>query len=280
MVKLVSSIITGSEDRPIAIDLRYDDQGKDLPVIVFIHGFKGFKDWGHFPKVMEELARLGFAVVSFNLSHNGTTLEHPIDFEDLEAFGHNNYAKELFDTGEVIRCLSIGSLFTDVPINKDAIFLMGHSRGGGISILKTAEDPRVKGLATWNSVGDLTTASIVLKEWKQNGVMNIPNARTNQQMPMYYQFAEDCLANRERYDLKSACSKIGVPTLFIHGTQDTTVPFSHAEELHLWTKGSVLLPIENGGHTFGGKHPFTDDELPRETQLAISATAKHFNTCL
>jgi uncharacterized protein len=42
-----------------------------LPVILFVHGFKGFKDWGAFPDACEEFARVGFAVVAFNLSLNG-----------------------------------------------------------------------------------------------------------------------------------------------------------------------------------------------------------------
>ena len=35
--------------------------------------------------------------VKFNFSHNGTTLESPSDFKDLESFGNNNFSKELYD---------------------------------------------------------------------------------------------------------------------------------------------------------------------------------------
>ncbi|WP_435524823.1 hypothetical protein [Chryseobacterium indoltheticum] len=37
--------------------------------------------------------------VKFNFSHNGTTVEDPENFADLEAFGNNNYSKELSDLG-------------------------------------------------------------------------------------------------------------------------------------------------------------------------------------
>ena len=47
----------------------------------------------------DRFADAGFVFVKFNLSHNGTTIEHPIDFVDLEAFGNNNFAKELDDLG-------------------------------------------------------------------------------------------------------------------------------------------------------------------------------------
>jgi len=278
MVQLISSTIQGSENRPMAVDLRYDEQISNQPVVIFVHGFKGFKDWGHFPKVGEELAKAGFAFVSFNFSHDGTTVDDPTEFADLEAFGNNNYHKELFDTEQIIEGISSGSLFPEVELNRSQVFLFGHSRGGGISIVKASEDDRVKGLATWNSIGDMKRTQADLEQWKQDGVVYIPNARTNQQMPMYYQFVEDYFAQEDRYDIQKACSKIYVPALFIHGTADQTVPFEYAEKLNKWTADSELVLIENGNHTFGGKHPFEEDELPQDSRTALSAMIKHFRS--
>lgn len=277
-MQLISSIVQGSENRPMAVDLRFDNQISNQPVVIFVHGFKGFKDWGHFPKVGEELAKAGFAFVSFNFSHDGTTIDQPTDFADLEAFGNNNYHKELFDTEQIIDGISNGSLFPEPELNRSQIFLFGHSRGGGISVVKTSEDARVKGLATWNSIGDMKRTQADLERWKNDGVVYIPNARTNQQMPMYYQFVEDYFAQQERYDLQKACEKINIPSLFIHGTNDQAVPFEHAQKLHDWTSESELLLIENGNHTFGGKHPFEEDQLPKDSQTALAAMIKHFRS--
>ncbi|TNF27258.1 MAG: hypothetical protein EP314_05020, partial [Bacteroidetes bacterium] len=235
MVQLISSIIEGSENRQMAVDVRFDDQFSNQPVVIFVHGFKGFKDWGHFPKVGEEIAKAGFAFVSFNFTHDGTTIDQPTDFADLEAFGNNNYHKELFDTEQVINGVSGGSLFPDVAMDRERIFLFGHSRGGGISIVKASEDDRVKGLVTWNSIGDMKRTQADFDTWMEEGVIYIPNARTNQQMPMYYQFVEDYFAQQERYYLETACSNIQVPTLFIHGTNDQTVPYEYAQKLNEWT---------------------------------------------
>ncbi len=280
MMQLISSIVQGSENRPMAVDLRFDNQISNQPVVIFVHGFKGFKDWGHFPKVGEELANAGFAFVSFNFSHDGTTIDQPTDFADLEAFGNNNYHKELFDTEQIIDGISNGSLFPETELNRSQIFLFGHSRGGGISVVKTSEGARVKGLATWNSIGDMKRTQADLQRWKNDGVVYIPNARTNQQMPMYYQFVEDYFAQQDRYDLQKACEKINVPSLFIHGTNDQTVPFEYAQKLHGWTSDSELLLIENGNHTLGGKHPFEDDQLPNHSQTALAAMIKHFRSIL
>ena len=41
------------------------------PCIIYVHGFKGFKDWGFVPYTCEYFAKNGFFVISFNFSHNG-----------------------------------------------------------------------------------------------------------------------------------------------------------------------------------------------------------------
>lgn len=280
MIQIISSQIAGSENRPMLVDLRLDKQNSNQPIVVFVHGFKGFKDWGHFPKVGEEFAKNAFAFVSFNFTHDGTTVNQPTDFVDLEAFAHNNYRKELFDTEVVVNALADGALFPDQKMNRSEIFLLGHSRGGGISIVKASENDKVKGLATWNSIGDMKRTHADLDDWKRDGLVYVPNARTNQQMPLYYQFVEDFHAQAERYDLERACSALEIPALYVHGTNDQVVPFAYAEKLHSWTSNSKLLPIEGGNHTFGGKHPFNEDELPADTAQAFELTVKHFKSIL
>ena len=46
-------VINGKHNKPILLDFAYKVTGNAKPVVVFAHGFKGFKDWGHFNKVME-----------------------------------------------------------------------------------------------------------------------------------------------------------------------------------------------------------------------------------
>ncbi|MGH7538277.1 MAG: alpha/beta hydrolase family protein, partial [Gemmatimonadales bacterium] len=61
--------LTGADGGPLRGDVRA--AGGDRPAVVICHGFKGFKDWGYFPKAAERLARSGFAAVSFNFSGAG-----------------------------------------------------------------------------------------------------------------------------------------------------------------------------------------------------------------
>lgn len=57
-------------------------------------------------------------------------------------YGNNNFSIELDDLGLVIDYIE--SAAGQYEGNKNEIYLIGHSRGGGIAILKTYEDSRIK----------------------------------------------------------------------------------------------------------------------------------------
>ena len=90
-------ILHRADKKPILIDTFYNENVKNQPLVIFCHGYKGFKDWGAWNHMAETIAKEGFCLIQFNFSHNGGTMENPIDFPDLEAFGNNNYTKELDD---------------------------------------------------------------------------------------------------------------------------------------------------------------------------------------
>src|SRR6187402_558735 len=95
--KLNHVLYSKKDNRPFLLDLTFIPDGKEKPIVVFIHGFKGFKDWGTFPLMAEYFAQHGFVFLKFNLSHNGTTPEDPTNFADLEAFGNDNFSIQLDD---------------------------------------------------------------------------------------------------------------------------------------------------------------------------------------
>jgi pimeloyl-ACP methyl ester carboxylesterase len=271
-------IIEGKHNKPIVLDFGYEPNRTKKPVVVFAHGFKGFKDWGHFNEVMKCFVKSGFAFVKFNFSHNGGTVEQPIDFPDLEAFGNNNYIKELDDLRTVIDWIENNTRISNEEIDKEQIYLIGHSRGGGISILAANEDKRIKKLVTWAAVSDFIKRlpQQEMEQWKKEGVIYIANGRTHQQMPMYYQFAENTLKNKDRLDIEQAAKNLTIPYLIIHGTADEAVNAIEAHQIKEWSSPSELLLINRAGHTFGAKHPFTDNELPIAAQQVIDHTINFF----
>ena len=274
-MKIVKNIILqGKHQKPILLDAGYQLTNQQKPVVIFAHGFKGFKDWGHFNLVMNHFVENQFVFVKFNFSHNGGTLEQPIDFPDLEAFGNNNYTKELDDLETVIDWVELNQLVPKEEINSKEIYLIGHSRGGGISIVKTSEDARIKKLVTWAAVSDLINRipSQQMEIWKQNGVIYVENARTNQQMPMYYQLAEDTFKNKERLTIERAAKTIHVPQLIVHGTNDEAVQLLEAQNIAEWNSNAELFIVENANHTFGAAHPFNDEKFPLNFQMVIDKT--------
>ncbi len=241
-------------------DLTRSDNIAAKGMAVFAHGFKGFKDWGHFNLVADKFAAAGLPFVKFNFSHNGTTSDHPLDFVDLDAFGNNNYTKEMNDLGQVIDWVEgyIHNNNLRIPI-----YLMGHSRGGGVAILKASEDKRINKLVTWAAVSDFESRFPKdMDRFKEEGVVYIPNARTNQNMPLYYSIVEDFYLNFNRLNIPGKIRKISIPFLIIHGMEDEAVPFQEAETLHSHSDMSELYPVVGGSHTFGGKHPWVEEKLP------------------
>jgi dienelactone hydrolase len=275
MKKILNIQIPGRHGRPILTDIFFQENDSPKPLVIFAHGFKGFKDWGHFNPVAEKFAGEGFVFVKFNFSHNGTTPEHPADFADLEAFGSNNFSIELDDLGSVIDyVLTESAPFKDGEIDASKLFLIGHSRGGGIVILKAREDHRVKKIATWAAVNDFGRhwSQEVLDGWKKKGVLYVENVRTHQSMPLYYQLAENYFANKERLHIPAAVKNLAIPFLIVHGTDDEAVLYASALKLKEWNPAATLLTIEGGNHTFGAKHPFEGKQLPADAEKAVMET--------
>jgi len=265
-------ILKGKHSKPIVADVFFNDNNKLKPIVIFAHGYKGFKDWGCWNIVAEQFAKNNIFFVKFNFSHNGGTVEQPIDFPDLEAFGNNNYTKELDDLESVIDWVIKNKSFSD-EINTTNITLIGHSRGGGIVTIKASEDTRITKLITWAAVSDFErrTATVGdLEQWKKEGVKYVLNGRTKQQMPHYYQFYENFKANETRLNIELSVKKLNIPHLIIHGKTDEAVSVHEADNLHYWNSKSELYLIENGSHTFNSKHPWKENNLPNELQQVIT----------
>ncbi|WP_109436346.1 S9 family peptidase [Aquimarina sp. AU119] len=262
--------IVGRHQKPILIDVFYNETRTPKPVIVFCHGYKGFKDWGAWDLVARMFANAGFFFIKFNFSHNGGTAEQPIDFPDLEAFGQNNFIKELDDLETVINWITAPGFNFKKEVKSKDIILIGHSRGGGIATIKAAEDSRVSKLITWASVSDYESRfpkGEALEEWQSNGVMYVQNGRTKQQMPHYFQFYTTFITHKERLTITNAAQQIQIPYLIIHGTADPTVSVQEGKDIHSCNANSELFLIEGADHVFGAKHPWERNDLPKNLKI-------------
>ena len=266
-------IIEGEHQKPIVIDVFFNPSDSPKPVVIFCHGYKGFKDWGAWNLMATYFAEHGFVFIKFNFSHNGGSVTQPLDFPDLEAFGNNNYTKELDDLGTVLNWVCNNETIATVA-NLNTISLIGHSRGGGIILIKAEEDIRVKNVISLASVCDFgkRTATIGnIEQWKKDGVKYILNGRTKQHMPHYYQFYEDFKANEERLTIERAVKNLKIPHLIIHGDADTSVSINEGQALHTWNPHAKFKVIKGADHVFGAKHPWNYKEMPMQLKEAVAA---------
>ncbi|MEH6764344.1 MAG: alpha/beta fold hydrolase [Aequorivita antarctica] len=274
MIIKKNKILTSENKKPILYDVYYSETTKPQAVVIFCHGYKGFKDWGAWHLVAEAFAKKGFCFVKFNFSHNGGTLEQPIDFPDLEAFAENNFSLELDDLDRVLNEIENGN--ENLPKIISTISLIGHSRGGGIVLIKAEEEKRIEKVVTWASVSDFKARfqedTDEFKEWQQTGITHVENSRTKQMLPHNFQFYKDFKENEERLNIRRAVKNLKIPQLIVHGSEDPTVSEKEAMAIHSWNPQSELAVINGGDHVFGAKHPWIESSLPEELKNMVEKT--------
>lgn len=274
---LKNQILHRINNKPIVWDAFFKPDTTKNPIVIFCHGYKGFKDWGAWDLVAKAFCNQGLFFVKFNFSHNGGTPENPIDFPDLNAFAENNYTKELHDLNDLINYILSKNFPYSDQIDATKITIIGHSRGGGISVIKASEDQRITKLITWASVSDFDSrfgSSEDINKWKATGVKHVLNGRTKQQMPHFYQFYEDFQQNKDRLDIESCTKKLEIPFLIIHAKGDTSVKVQEAKNLHSWNSNSELFIIEESDHVFEASHPWKNDTLPKTLSVVIEKSIR------
>ncbi len=280
IIKKTNIIIEGKNQKPIVTDFFFSSEEKPKSIIIFCHGYKGFKDWGPWNLMAETFAKEGYFFVKFNFSHNGTTPENPEEFIDIEAFGDNNYIKELNDLQSIIDWILLPYFDYSNHLNISNINLIGHSRGGGIATIKAAEERRITKLVTFASVCDFASRFPKGKEleaWEKKGVNYVINTTTKQQLPHHFQFYRNFKENKERLSISRAAKKMEIPHLIIHGSNDTSVSIADAGELFEWSPAPKLLLVENADHVFGASHPWREENLPKDLKYIIDKTLDFLN---
>lgn len=271
-MKVIKDIpVEGKHGKPILTDLVYNENNQPKQIVIFCHGYKGYKDWGAWNLVAENFAKNNFFFVKMSFSHNGGTIEQPIDFPDLEAFGNNNFTIELDDIDMVINWV-LKNPSIQKEIDPMRITLIGHSRGGGSVLIKSNEDKRITKVITWAGISDFGskfTNKEQINAWKKNGVVYIENGRTKQQMPHYFQFYLNYKENESKLSIQGAVKKLKIPYLIIHGSEDETVPAKEAKDLLSWNSNNQLVVVENANHSFGSIHPWESLSLPKDLEAVV-----------
>lgn len=252
------------------------DEAGPRPTVLLCHGFKGFMEWGFFPYVAQRLAESGMTVVRFNLSGSGMRPgEDWVSYP--EAFRNATYTKDLEELGEILS--AVGERIAPGRADREAMGLLGHSRGGGTSILAANASPGralLRALVTWSAIS--TVERLTEKEidaWRTSGAFPVINSRTGQKLELGTTVLEDVLTHRSQLDVERAARLREMPWLIVHGEDDETVPLAEGESLaDAAGEPSEYLPVPGAGHTFGAQQPFAG--TTPQLELALDATRNWF----
>ena len=141
--------------------------------IVFIPGFKGFKDWGGWPWFCSMICKAGFRVVSMNptMCGVGPSLD---EFDEPEKFSRQTLTHDLEDLNALFHSEWIPAA--------NPVVLLGHSRGGIVAALGSAREQNrsgsdevvdLRGVITLGTPHDLMRLSQdELDLWKKLGTGN------------------------------------------------------------------------------------------------------------
>jgi uncharacterized protein len=258
--------LSSAEGLPIRGNLHLPQ--KMRAVVVVVHGFKGFKDWGFFPWMAERLSQQRLAVCRFNMSRSGIGND-PETFDRLDLFADDTYSRQLDDLAVVIR-------HVEAQLPAMPIVLMGHSRGGAIAILGARGVPQLKGVVAWSPIARCDRwDEPTRKLWRERGALEVVNQRTGQLMRNSTAVLDDVEQNRERLDVLAAAARLTVPLLVVHGGRDDSVPFAEGKALAERAADGSFARIDRAGHTFNAIHPLI--HVPFELVMATELTA-HFAT--
>lgn len=257
-------VIESSEGLPIRGNLDVPERARALAIV--IHGFKGFKDWGFFPWLSQRLMQHRIAVCRFNMSRSGIG-DDPESFDRLDLFAGDTYSQQLADLRTVVAYARAQQ--PELPL-----FLLGHSRGGGIALLGAADVPNLRGVVAWSPISDVGRWSESMRRtWRETGFIDNINSRTQQNMRMSTAILDDYEQNVERLNILAAASALTVPLLVVHGGRDDSVHPDEGRAIARQALDSSITIIKRAGHTYNAIHPLI--HVPVELILAAETSA-HF----
>jgi fermentation-respiration switch protein FrsA (DUF1100 family) len=203
------------------------------------------------------LANAGLAAISFNFSGSGVGPDGET-FSEPERFARDTYLRQLTDLEVVCHAAATGTLVPGfAPPRK--LGLLGHSRGGGVAVLRASQDLGVGALVTWAGIATVYRwPPETLRRWRAEGKLDVVNTRTGQVLPL----GTDILDEMDRHsagrlDILAAAARVRAPWLILHGEADEAVPVEQASDLHQATgRKATLRLVPGGGHTFGARHPW------------------------
>ncbi len=198
--------ITNSDGMNIAAAVHYPEVDKNY-LAILCPGNLDSKDYNHLIKLAEALAIEGYTAVRFD----------PLGTWESEGSDSDySVTQYLKDIKTVLDFMLKQKAF-------DKILLGGHSRGGEVSILYAAQDPRISmvlPIMPPTPISDEELQEDKFMNWKKNGfnisVRDVPASDTTKSYKLPYGHVMD----RLKYNVIDAVKNIHVLIIFVAGELD------------------------------------------------------------
>lgn len=218
-------------DQGEKLDYTFHEGAADGRQLVVIgHGVTGNKDRPFVVALSETLSKAGIPVLRFSFSGNGDSEGRFVD---------STISKEVSDLGAVLDAVATG--------NKDLCYV-GHSMGGAVGVIRAAEDSRIKRLISL--AGMVDTAGFAQREFG-DVEPDKGNMWDDEDCPLSKSYMDDLTGIGS---VAEYASKITVPWLLVHGTEDDVVTIQDSKDI-LAKAGSnaSLVEITGSDHVFNGE---------------------------
>ncbi|MBU2158801.1 lysophospholipase [Patescibacteria group bacterium] len=232
---------------------------KSEKLAILCPGYLDTKDYTHLVMLGEDLANKGYTAVRFDPT--GTWESEG----EMSEYLTSQYLK---DVESVLDHMLNESPYTHV-------LLAGHSRGGQVSILYAARDPRISAvLGIMPSHAPVTGArrEKLEAEGVSNSSRDIPGEDTKRRE---FSIPFTHVLDRDQYDAMADIQRITVPVVLVATEFDKAVPPEGVKELYeSANEPKEFIFIKGMDHEY--RH--NPDEIRKVNDLALEALDKFFKT--
>lgn len=194
------------------------------PLVVIGHGVTGNKDRPFVVALASGLAAGGVDAVRLSFSGNG----------DSEGrFQDSTISKEVADLGALLEAAG------DRPI-----CFIGHSMGGAVGVIRATQDKRIAWLVSL--AGMVHTRAFAAREFSDV----TPDAGCmweEPSCPLSQAYVDDMNQIDTVVELGS---KILIPWLLVHGSEDDVVPRADAQDIQARAQDAELVSVPGADHVF------------------------------